>query len=138
MILQNHMAKIIKQIVTFKASPEAVYNALMDQKLHARFTGENAKINNKIGGKFSVYGGYAEGQNLELIVGKKIVQTWRASDWADGVYSTVSFVFAKNGKNTKMTFTQTGVPIDQIKSIEQGWKDYYWTPMKEMFESREN
>lgn len=128
------MTQTIKQIVKFKTDPMSVYNALIDQKIHAKFTGEKAKINNKVGGKFSVYGDYATGENLELVPGKRIVQTWRASDWEDGVYSKITFVFTKEGKGTKMTFTQTGAPKDQIKSITEGWKDFYWIPMKNMFE----
>lgn len=36
--------KSIKQIVTFKAPPEAVYEALMDFRKHSKFTGAPAKI----------------------------------------------------------------------------------------------
>jgi len=63
----------------------------MDSRKHARFTGGSARISRKVGGKFSVHDGYAEGRNLELIPDMKIVQTWRASDWPEGLYSNVTF-----------------------------------------------
>jgi activator of HSP90 ATPase len=126
--------KTVKQTVTFKASPHDVYEALMDPKKHAKFTDGKATISRKVGGKFSVFDGYASGVNVELVPDKKIVQTWRADDWAEGVYSQATFVFFKAAAGTKLTFTQTGVPDDQYEDIARGWKDYYWTPMKKMLE----
>jgi uncharacterized protein YndB with AHSA1/START domain len=73
--------KTVKQSVTIKVSPHDVYEALMDSRKHAQFTGDKASISRKVGGKFSVFDGYSEGTNLELIQDTKIVQAWRASDW---------------------------------------------------------
>ncbi len=81
----------IRQSVTFKASLHEVYEALMDSKKHSKFTGSNAKISRKIGGRFSVWDGDLEGTNLELAPDRKIVQSWRASDWPEGHYSKAAF-----------------------------------------------
>jgi uncharacterized protein YndB with AHSA1/START domain len=126
--------KTIRQSVILKASPHDVYDALMDSKKHARFTGGKATISREVGGKFSAFDGYAEGINLELVPDKKIVQTWRAEDWAEGQESKVTFALAKVQGGTRLTFTQSGVPEEQFDDVSQGWKDYYWEPMKEMFE----
>ena len=126
--------KIVKQTATLKASPREVYEALMDSKKHAKFTGDKATISRKIGGKFSTFDGYSEGINLELIPDNKIVQTWRASDWPEGHYSKVTFSFKEIPGGTRLTFTQTGVPAKQYDDISQGWRDYYWAPMKEILE----
>lgn len=126
--------KTIKQTVQFKAEPEEVYEALMDPKKHASFTGGKAAISRKVGGEFSVWDGYAEGVNIELIPHKRIVQSWRASDWPEGIYSTVKFEFTRIKGGTRMSFTQSGVPEEFIRDIKQGWKDFYWAPMKGMLE----
>ena len=126
--------KTIRQTVTIKASPHDVYEALMDSKKHAEFTGGAAKISRKVGGKFSAYDGYAEGENLELVPDEKIVQTWRANDWPEGQFSKVTFALVKAAGGTRLTFTQTGVPEDQYEDVSGGWRDYYWAPMKEMLE----
>jgi activator of HSP90 ATPase len=126
--------KTIKQTVTFKASPDDVYEALMDSKKHAKFTGGKASISRKVGGKFTVFDGYSEGTNIELIPDKKIVQTWRASDWEEGYYSRVTFSLKEVENGTRLTFTQMGVPGEQYDDISQGWRDYYWEPMKKMLE----
>ncbi len=126
--------KNIRQSVTFKASPHAVYEALMDSKKHAQFTGGKASISRKAGGKFTAFDGYAEGTNLELVPDEKIVQSWRASDWPAGHYSKATFSLKATEGGTRLTFTQSGVPAEQHSDIAQGWKDYYWAPMKEMLE----
>jgi activator of HSP90 ATPase len=124
--------KTIRQTVIFKAGPHDIYEALMDSKKHAKFTGGKATISREVGGKFSTYDGYAEGVNQELVPDKKIVQTWRAEDWPEGHYSRVTFSLNKAEGGTRLTFSQTGVPEEQYQDVSQGWQDYYWEPMKEM------
>ena len=130
------MGKTIHQTATFRDSAHAVYELLMDERKHSAFTGGETKISRKAGGKFSISGGDIEGKNLELIPDQKIVQSWRYSDWANGVYSTATFALEELGDNTRLTFTQTGVPDEHYEDIKQGWKDYYWAPMKQILENK--
>ncbi len=122
--------KTIRQIVNFQATPHEVFEALMDSKKHCAFTSSKVSISRKVGGKFSVYDNYATGKNLILIKDKKIVQTWRASDWPNGHFSKVTFLLTKTKTGTKLTFTQQGMPEDQYKEISKGWYDFYWNPIK--------
>ncbi len=126
--------KSIRQTATFKATPHEVYEALMDSAKHAKFTGGKAKISREVGGKFTAFDGYSEGTNLELVPDKKIVQTWRASDWPEGHYSKTTYLLKAVDGGAKLTFTQTGVPADQYEDVSRGWKDFYWSPMKRMLE----
>jgi activator of HSP90 ATPase len=124
--------KTIRQSVTFKASPHEVYEMLMDSRKHSKFTGEKARISRKVGGKFSAYGGYIEGVNLDLIPDRKIVQSWRGNDWPEGHYSKSTFSLKKVKNGSRLTFRQSGVPDKYYNDISQGWRDYYWKPMKEI------
>ena len=126
--------KNIRQSVTIKATPHEVYEALMDSRKHSRFTGAKASISRKVGGKFSVYGKYIQGINLELVPAKRIVQAWRGSDWPRGQYSIATFSLRRIKGGTRLVFTQMGVPDREYKGISQGWRDYYWKPMKERLE----
>lgn len=128
--------KTIHQMANFKAQPAQVYKLLMDSKLHAEFSGSAAHINPKVGGKISAYDGYIEGKNIDLIPNKLIVQEWRGTDWPEGVWSVATFALAKTPSGTKLTFTQTGVPVDHAADIAQGWKDFYWTPMQDWCKRR--
>jgi activator of HSP90 ATPase len=126
--------KIIRQSVTLSAAPADVYDALMDSRKHSRFTGGKASISRKEGGKFSVYDGYATGINLALKENKQIVQSWRASDWPEGHESKATFTLAKVKGGTRITFTHSGVPESQYASIKEGWVEFYWEPLKKLFE----
>ncbi|HXX34861.1 MAG TPA: SRPBCC family protein [Thermodesulfobacteriota bacterium] len=129
--------KTIRQSVTFKTNAHEIYEALMDSRRHAKFTGARAKINRKVGGKFTAYDGYIQGINLNLMPDKKIVQSWRGSDWPEGHYSRATFSLRKVENGTRLTFTQSGVPGQEYQDIRQGWRDYYWKPMKEMLEKKD-
>ena len=126
--------RTVKQSVTLRASPHEIYEALIDSGKHSQFTGGEAKISRKVGGRFSTFDGYSEGVNVELVPDKKIVQTWRASDWPEGHYSQVTFSLKEVQGGTRLIFTQTGVPEEQYEDISQGWRDYYWIPMKKLLE----
>ena len=126
--------KTIRQTVEMAARPEDVYEALMDSRKHSRFTGGKCVISRKVGGKFSVFDGYAEGENLELVKGKKIVQSWRDTDFPRGRYSKVTFSLTRIRAGTRLTFVQTNVPADRVEDLRAGWTEYYWAPMKEMLE----
>jgi activator of HSP90 ATPase len=126
--------KTIRQSVTFKTTPHEVFEAIMNSRKHAKFTGGPVSMSRKVDGKFKIYGGEIEGINLELVPDQKIVQSWRYSDWPEGHYSKITFLLKEIPKRTQLTFTQSGVPEEHYEDIAQGWRDYYWEPMKEMLE----
>jgi len=90
-------------------------------------------MSTKVNGKFNIFEGYCHGYNIELIEGKKIVQAWHFAEdgWPDNHYSICTFKFEASGNKTKLTFEQTDVPEDKADYIKEGWKTYYWEPMKE-------
>jgi len=137
--------KIIKQEVHIDAKPEEVYEVYTDAKKHGEFTGGKAKFDARVSGKFDIWEGGLSGENLELVSGKKIVQEWRADDWPEGHYSTLTIELfadpspsvilseAKNLNGTRLVLTQENVPDDKADEIDDGWHQYYWEPMKEYF-----
>ncbi len=127
--------RTIKQTVTFKAAPEEVYEALMSSRRHAGFTGSRASISPRVGGRIMAYDGYIRGLNLELVPGKRIVQSWRASDWPAGVESRVIFVLKRAPGGTRLEFTQRGVPWQQVEDLRRGWIEHYWEKMSGAFEA---
>ncbi len=122
----------LKQSVTFKASPNDVYELIMDEKKHAAFTGGPVTMSKKIKGTFRAFDGYAHGYNIELEPGKKIVQAWHFKEdgWPDEHYSVCTFRFETKDNGTRLTFTQTGIPEHKLNDLKKGWKEYYWNPMK--------
>jgi activator of HSP90 ATPase len=128
------MSKPIQQTVTFKASPHEVYEILMDSKKHSAFSGGLAEISREVGGEFSAYDGYITGKNLELVPDRKIVQNWRAVDWPEGFFSTVTFVLLPIAGGTRLNFTHKDLPEGTEAEFEQGWVNNYWEPLKRYLE----
>jgi activator of HSP90 ATPase len=126
--------RTIRQTITLDASPRDVYEMLMDEKKHARFTNGAAQISRDVGGAFFTNNRYSTGTNKELVQDTKIVQTWRASDWPDDHYSTLTITLSPVSSKTKLSVVQTGVPEDQYEEISQVWYDYYWDPLKNVLE----
>jgi activator of HSP90 ATPase len=129
--------KTVHQSVTFKATPHELYEIIMDSRKHGQLTGDKAKISRTEGGKFSVFDGYATGVTVTLVPDIRIVQSWRANDWPEGHFSTVTFSFKEVKGGTRLTFTQSEVPEDQYDDISQGWRDFYWEPLKAMVKPKE-
>jgi len=128
--------KDIKQSVTLDAEPHEVYEAYMDSKKHAAFTGDEAMMSRKKGARFTAGGGYIDGRNVELVPDERIVQTWRGDDWPEGHYSEMTITLRKVKGGTRLTFVQKGVPEDQYTAISDGWHQFYWEPLKEWLGSR--
>lgn len=128
--------KSIIQKVQFSATPEQVYKAIMSSALHSEFTQSEAVIGENVGDSYSAYDGYIQGNLLELVPYRRIIKTWIAHEdgWPEDHVSEVMFEFFENDEGTEMQFTHSGVPPEKEESIRQGWIDYYWEPMQEMFE----
>jgi uncharacterized protein YndB with AHSA1/START domain len=125
--------KTLQQTVTFKASPQQVYDMLMDSRKHQSLSGEPARISRKVGGKFTAWGSHISGINLVLKPGRRIVQAWRATGWWPDYYSIAIYDIAKVGGGSKLTFTQIGIPPERYSGHYRGWIETYWTPMQEIF-----
>jgi activator of HSP90 ATPase len=127
--------RMIPQTINFDTSPPEVYALLMESKKHQSLSGESARISNKVGGKFSAWGGHITGFNLVLNPGRKIVQAWRATGWWPEHYSIAIFDIEKAKHGSKLKFTQIGVPPHRYSGHYRGWIEAYWTPMKEVIAS---
>lgn len=128
--------KTIRQTITFKAMPKEVYEMIMDKKKHSEITDSEVVMTKKINGKFSTFGGYCTGYNVELVDGEKIVQGWRFDEdgWPEDHYSTCTFLFTHVDNGTKLIFEQKGVPEHKYEAIKKGWHKYYWSPMKKFID----
>jgi uncharacterized protein YndB with AHSA1/START domain len=128
------MAKI-HQEVTFAAAPAEVYQALIDSAKHAKFTSAPAEIGSSVGDAWSAYGGKIFGRHVELVEGARIVQTWRAGNWPEGVHSVVRFELKPDGGGTKVILDHDALADDQVQHIDGGWTKMYWEPLRKYLEA---
>ncbi|KAK9664616.1 hypothetical protein RND81_14G056400 [Saponaria officinalis] len=118
-----------------------LYEILMDENRWKGFTQSNAKISKEVGGEFSIFDGSVTGVNVELEVGKLIVQKWRFGNWPDGVFSTVKLTFEEPEPGlTVVKLVQTGVPEEDrygnetvVENTERGWRDLIFQRIRAIF-----
>lgn len=118
------------------ATPREVFNAWLDSRAHGAMTGSKATMSMKIGGGFTASEGYIEGVNLELVPGKRIVQSWRTSEFAASDRdSKITVTLRPVAGGTKLTLLHTSVPDGQT-GYKAGWREWYFEPMKTWFAKR--
>lgn len=126
----NQTRTSLHQEVAFTATPQRIYEALLDSKQFAAFTGLPAEIDPKEGGAFKTFGGMIVGRNIELISGQRIVQAWRPTSWGPGVYSIVKFELKPQGSGSLVVLDHTGFPESDFDGLTSGWPERYWEPLK--------
>ncbi|MGZ3884226.1 MAG: SRPBCC domain-containing protein [Bacteroidia bacterium] len=124
----------LKLSITLPVSADELYKAWLSSKAHTAFTGAEATASSKLNGKFSAWDGYISGKNLELVPGKKIVQSWRTSEFADDAPDSIlELSLEEKNKKTTLTLYHHGLQKGDAKKYTDGWEDFYFTPMKAHF-----
>lgn len=130
------MSETIRVSAVFPVKRATLYNAWLDSKTQTAFTGAKARVNPKVGGKFSAWDGYITGKTLLLKRGQKIVQSWRTTDFPEGSPDSVLVVlFEDTPTGTRIVLEHSDIPEGQAKSYRAGWKDFYFSPMKQYYRS---
>jgi activator of HSP90 ATPase len=128
------MKRTIRLTATIPAKPAVVYAAWLDGKQHSAMTGEKATSQARVGGKFTAWDGYISGTHLELKPGKEIVQAWRSTEFPDDAPDSLLEVrFEAAPRGTKLTLIHSEIPDGQAESYAQGWREFYFAPMKKFF-----
>ena len=130
------MSEKLELSVVLPAAPERVYQAWLDSKAHADFTGSPANIDPQIGADYSAWDGYIWGKTLALEPYRLIRQSWHTSEFPEGAAdSFLELIFEPEGAGTKLILIHTNIPDGQGEQYRQGWEDYYFATMKEYFEA---
>ena len=120
---------------SFAVPAEKLYKAWLSPVHHGAMSyGGDAHIDGQVGGHFDCGDGYVWGQTLELEPGKRIVQSWRTTDFAeDQPDTTLEILFADTDTGCEMTLLHNGFPDDQVADYLHGWNEFYLVPMKVYF-----
>jgi activator of HSP90 ATPase len=121
--------------IELPVSPDRLFRAWLDSDEHTAFTGSKAAFLNEEGTPFTAWDGYIEGEILELEVGKRILQTWRTTDFPyNAEYSFLELIFNPIESGCKLTLHHWNIPKGQGAEYHKGWEAYYFIPMREYFE----
>lgn len=119
----------------FLIGAEKLYKAWLNPVHHAAMSdGGQAEFDVREGGTHSSGDGFITGTFVELVPGRRIVQTWRTANFAEGQPdSKVELTFEDTPEGGRIRLVQTGLPDDQVEEYRSGWLEYYFQPMKLYF-----
>jgi uncharacterized protein YndB with AHSA1/START domain len=116
------------------ATPHQIYAAWLDSLAHTDMTGGEASMSDEVGAAVSAWDGYITGRNLELVSGRRIVQSWRTSRFTDAHEDSIVTVTLRAATGgTLLTLEHSNVPDDQRNYEDGGWEENYFEPMKDYF-----
>ncbi len=119
---------------TLPATPHAVYEAWLSSAGHTAMSGGKAETSAEVGATFTAWGGYIQGQNVELEADHHIVQRWRTRDFpADAPDSQLEITLTAVPEGTRLDLTHREIPSGQGVRYHGGWQDRYFTPMAAYF-----
>jgi len=116
------------------ATPQQIYDAWLDSEGHTKMTGRTSIASTEIGAKYTAAYNYISGVNVELVSGKRILQTWRTTDFTDSdPDSQIEVILEPISGGTRLTLHHTNVPDDHTGYENGGWQTNYFEPMKKFF-----
>jgi activator of HSP90 ATPase len=125
------MTPAIQQRVRFNASPALLFKLYMDSRQHSASTHAKALVSQKVGGRFSAFGGVITGKMLAIVPNRMIVQSWRAKHWKiTDLDSILVLKFIKVKEGTQINLVHVNVPEHDHDGVKKGWVKYYWKPWR--------
>ena len=119
---------------TIPVAPTTLYFAWIDSEHHSSMTGGPAKLDPVVGAKYSAVGGYVTGKLVILDLGRRIVMSWRTTDFPrDAADSRVEVHFETLGPSTRILILHTEIPEGQSEKYKTLWNEKYITPMRAYF-----
>lgn len=119
---------------TLPVPARRVYSAWLDSAEHSAMTGAKATCSRDVGGEFTAWDGYIRGKNLLLIENKKIVQSWRSSEFPEEASDSVLSIqlIEREGK-TEVVLEHSDIPPGHAVEFQSGWIEFYANPMQKYF-----
>ena len=112
--------------------PKRVMQLLTDDVLIRKWSGGEAILENKEGGRFEMFDGWVTGTVLKTS-GNELAYTWTAGDWPKGTKaSEVHYLLKEDEAGTKVILHHTGFPNQkEMDSHKTGWTDFFFDPMED-------
>ena len=130
----SNMAESIELSTTLPATAENVYHAWMDSAKHSDMTGDKAEIIAETGAAFTAWNGYISGKTIELVPFRRIVQQWRTTEFPEKSEDSILEILLEDvDSGVRLTLIHSEIPDGQSKNYEDGWRKYYFQPMRQYF-----
>ena len=119
------------------ATPDEVMDLLTNPEFIKNWSGGDAMIEKKVGGKFMMFDGWVKGKILK-ITDDELSYTWKPSDWNEETpASVVNYKLAAVEHGTEVQVEHTNFPNEQEKeSHKTGWEEHFFEPIGEYLANR--
>ena len=121
----------------FPVDAATLYNAWLNSKEHAAFTGGAASVKPVEGSNYTAWNGYISGEVLGLEPHSRILQSWRTDEFPDDADdSTIEILLRDSTQGCQFTLRHTNLPAGDGEKYFKGWQDHYVAPMQAYFSSK--
>ncbi|MFT7035313.1 MAG: activator of HSP90 ATPase [Cyclobacteriaceae bacterium] len=121
---------------TFSVKADVIYKAWLDSEEHTLMTGGGALCSDKENGEFTAWDGYISGHNKSLIENKRIVQSWRTTEFEETDNDSELIIeLVETDEGCELTLIHSAISRGK-SNYEQGWIDHYFIPMKAYFNDK--
>jgi len=124
---------VIEQVYYINAPLAQVWEALTNAEMAEKWGAAPAKVDASEGGSFSYWDGDIHGINTKVIPMKLLEQEWYGHNHPERKF-IVTFAFETSDESTVVHLRQTPVQDDELQDMNDGWPDYYFTPIKRLLE----
>ena len=126
------MAYDFKLEFTLSGKPKRVMELLTDPALIRKWSGGDAVLEPKVGGRFEMFDGWAYGEVLK-ITDNELAYTWITTDWPEETTPTeVHYLLKDDEAGTRVFLKHTGFSDEaEMKSHKSGWTDFFFDPMED-------
>lgn len=123
---------MIQQTYKIKATASDVWEALVDPSIIQQWSGDIAIMSDVVGDDFELWSGQIWGTNTAVEVNTLLEQDWYGGDWDKP--SKVTIGLSEKDGVTTVTLTHIDIPPAEENSLANGWRNFYFSPTKELLE----
>ena len=123
--------KDFKKYYILPATPEEVYNALVNPLAIRLWTGEAVVMSEEPGSEFSLWDGSIEGRNLSFERNRKIEQEWYFGE--QEAPSIVTIILHPHKQGSSVELRHSNIPDEAFEDITEGWSQSYFASLEEFF-----
>jgi activator of HSP90 ATPase len=134
--IQNlpHMDKLTLH-ASFPVSADRLFNDWLSSEGHSAMTRSRAHIHPKADSPYSAGDGYISGITIELEQGRRILQSWRTSDFnTTDTDAMLELILDSTDTGCTLHLRQWNLPDGSANDYERGWQQFYFAPMLQYYE----
>ncbi len=119
--------------ISLNTTAKNTYATWLSTEGHSKMTGSPAGISDKIGEGFTAWDGYIKGKNIALEPNKRILQSWRTTQFEESEEdSKIEVLLHELDGKTELTVVHSNLP-ETGAHYKKGWQEHYFEPMREYF-----